>query len=347
MGIVSLRDRVERLLERLWSQPLEPLAWLIVWPLGLASIATRLAGRRRRRRSRAAPALPTVAIGNLHAGGTGKTQVALELCARTLVEGRSPAVVLRGYGGSERGPAVVGPSGDAARFGDEALLLARRCPGALVVVSRDRAAGIALAAGRGADLALLDDGLQQRDVEPSRNLVLFPAESPLGNGHLLPLGPLREPLGAMPRERLVWLHGEGAGEPPFEVDVRSVSVPVGLVPSGDLGAAPAPFAGLRILAFCGIARPARFFRTLEIGGAELAGRVAFGDHRRFRPAELVALAARAREAGAGALCCTEKDAVRLPSIELAVPILALRVCLRLISGEPSVRRIVGAARWPA
>ncbi len=338
----TLRDRVERAFEALWEGR-APIAFALLFvPLGLLALLTRWVGARRRRRSRQRPSIAVVSVGNLRVGGTGKTQVVLELCRRAEVSGLAPAVVLRGYGGSERGPVRVLPDADPDRMGDEPVLLARRRPGTLVVVSRDRWAGVELARAEGRKWIVLDDGLQQREVEPSRSVVVVPADSPLGNGWLLPLGPLREPPGSLGPGDLVWLHGDGPGEG-VKPAIRSRSRPVGVVPAGDLAAPPQPLAGQRVAAFSGIARAQRFRESLAAAGAQLALDWRLSDHRVFAADELQQAAQEAQRAGATALVCTEKDAVRLPpQLQLPLPLLALRVELEILAGEERIASLLEA-----
>ncbi len=333
-----LRDRLERFLEALWEGR-APLAFaLLALPLGLASLATRALSRPRRRRIRAKPALPVVSVGNISVGGTGKTQVALELCRRAESGALAPAVVLRGYGGTEPGPARV-EAPDAARFGDEAVLLARRLPETLVIVSRDRRAGVDLARALGARWAVLDDGRQQRALEPTREVLVLPAESPWGNGWLLPLGPLREPRTSLDGREVLWLHGEG--DAALEAPIRSRSRAVGFVPAGDLSAAPWPLPVGPVAAFAGIARPGRFFDSLERAGAVLVARWPLADHRVYGADELRRAAEHAGRAGATCLVCTEKDAVRLPrELALPLPIYALRVELAIERGGAAIESLL-------
>ena len=357
--IAKLRDRVERILEEIWYGRAPWTLALLFVPLGLASLAVRLGGAWRRRRPRAASPIPTVSIGNLLVGGSGKTQAVLELCRRAVARGIATAIVSRGYGGSERGPLEVPLDGLASRFGDEPVLVKRRFPGAVVIVARDRAAGARLAAERGGRLLILDDGLQQRSLEPGRSAVLFPGECPLGNGFLLPLGPLREPPSRLAAGDLIWVHGEGEGRPPREAQIRSRTVAVGLVDARRLDGPTRAVAGRSVAAFSGIARPERFFRTLEGAGARILLRSSRGDHRSFSRAELEAFAEAARALGAEALVCTEKDAVRLPPEEggsadrraeaagpkhfleeLPLPLWALRVELRIELGEARVEELL-------
>jgi tetraacyldisaccharide 4'-kinase len=337
---LHFRDRLEAALEALWYGR-APRAWriLLFGPLALASCFFRLgAARRRRRPFKHRSNRPVVSVGNLCVGGSGKTQVVLYLCGRAVEAGLRPAALLRGYRGRERGPVEVPPDGPSDRFGDEAILLTRRCPGARIIVARDRSAGALLAERLGARWIVVDDGLQQRDLEPRRSVVVLGAESPLGNGHLLPLGPLRDPPSRLRDEDAIWLHGEGPGLPGLPARFRSRSVPLGSVPVEDLNASPRSLQGRRLGAFAGIARPERFLKSLESAGASIVIRWVCGDHRVFREKELRKAAETAERLGAEALVCTEKDAVRLPPGlgPLPLPLLALRVSLQLDHGEPEV-----------
>ncbi len=271
-----------------------------------------------------------IGVGNLAVGGTGKTQVVLALARQALASGRRVGIVTRGYRALEPGPAVVPSEGDALRFGDEPVLLARRLPEASIIVARDRAAGLALLTSRGCDLVLLDDGFQQTAVIPTRQVLVFGAESPLGNGSLLPLGPLRDPLSALRGDELVWLHGDAQGSILPRLDVRSRTVATADV-----------LRGRPIFAFAGIARPERFFRTLSEAGATVVGTARFADHRRLSGRELERLALRAVSLGAEVMVCTEKDEVRLPRATTALPVLALETRLEIVEGQAAVDRLLG------
>jgi len=343
---LRLRDRIEAGLEALWYGR---AAWswriLLFAPLWVASRFFRLgAARRRRRPYQHRSSRPVVSVGNMCVGGTGKTQVVLYLCERAVQAGLRPAVLLRGYRGRESGPVEVPRDATPERFGDEALLLMRRCPQARILVARDRAAGAVLAERLGAQWIVLDDGLQQRALEPTHSVVVLAAESPLGNGSMLPLGPLRDPPSRLRAEDAIWLHGEGRGLAGFPPAFRSHSVPLGWVPAEDLAKPPASLKGRKLGVFAGIARPERFVRSVESAGASVVAQWLCGDHRVFAKDELRVAAETARALGADALVCTEKDAVRLPSglESLPLPVLALRVALELDLGEPRL-----SALWSA
>ncbi len=255
-------------------------------------------------RPRRAP-VPVVCVGNAVAGGAGKTPVALSIAALLKAMGRRPGFLTRGYGGRLKGPVVVDPSHHEARdVGDEPLLLAEA---ALTVVAGDRPAGAALAVERGAEVIVMDDGLQNPSLEKDLSLLVVDGGFGFGNLRVMPAGPLREPLeAALSRADAAVILG------PDSVGVRT------LLPDGlpVLEARLAPIAettlsNQRVLAFAGIGRPQRFFETLRALNCELVEARAYADHHRFDPDDIMRLVEKA--AGAGALpVTTAKDYVRLP-----------------------------------
>lgn len=278
------------------SRLLQPLGWAVA---GAASI--------RRAASRPAKAsVPVLCVGNLVAGGQGKTPTALALAASLVARGRKPAFLTRGYGGTLAGPLVVDPARhEASAVGDEALLLARA---ALTILAHDRPAGAALAVAHGADLVIMDDGFQNPSLAKDLSLLVIDGGYGFGNGRLLPAGPLREPIASgLARAQGVVLIGADetgvAARLPRDMTVLRAR----LVP-----AEPNAFRCRRVLAFAGIGRPEKFFATLLAQGAELVGRHGFADHHRYDDATLDALLAEARNAGAVPVT-TEKDSVRLPA----------------------------------
>lgn len=260
------------------------------------------------RRRTAAPrsvAAPVICVGNLVAGGAGKTPVALALAKRLLAHGRTVHFLSRGYGGRERGPLRVDPKRHAAAdVGDEPLLLARAAP---AWIARDRAAGAAAAVQAGAQVVVMDDGFQNHDLAKDLSLLVVDGVYGFGNGRVMPAGPLREPLaGGLERaDAVVLMEPDECGVerllPPSLPLLRAALEPAGT----------AIHAGRRVLAFAGIARPEKFFATLEAMGFRIAGQRAFPDHHPYSESEIAALIAEARRADA-VLMTTEKDAVRLP-----------------------------------
>ena len=284
-----------------WYKP-PGIAAALLAPAGAAwEAAARL------RRAVARPyraSVPVICVGNLVAGGSGKTPVVLSLADLLVGKAVAVHVVTRGYGGSLAGPVRVDPEQhDAAAVGDEALLLATRAP---CWAARDRAAGIAAAVEAGAAVILLDDGFQNPTVAKDLSLVVVDAEYGFGNGRLIPAGPLREPIPAgLARADAVVLLGDGRG--PAELHDAPCSVLRGeLVPQeGER------FNGARLVAFAGIGRPEKFFAALRRVGAELVIAQPFADHHRYREAEIARLRETAMRGGAR-LVTTAKDRVRLP-----------------------------------
>lgn len=284
--------------------------------------------------------VPVISVGNLTAGGTGKTPVVSWLARRLSALGRRPAVVSRGYGGrAGRGPLVVsrgeGPLCAAETCGDEPYLLSRLLPGIPILVGADRHRTASSAAEEGADVVLLDDGFQHRRLHRDLDIVLIDGDSPFGNGRLIPAGPLREPPGQLARAGLVLITRVGPGESRPELQRRirahhpSVRIllaghrPVGWIDASGRRV-PAPE---RALAFCGVGSPEVFRRDLMDQGLDLVAFHAFGDHHRYRDEEWRRLREAARRSGAS-LVTTEKDIVRLgPQAAAAedVPLVALRI----------------------
>jgi tetraacyldisaccharide 4'-kinase len=303
-------------------------------------------------RRRSAP-VPVVSVGNLSAGGTGKTPLVETLARFFADEGFRPAVVSRGYGRKSRGPVVVSDGRtvepDPERTGDEPLLLARRLPGVPVIAAEDRALGARLAAGAyGCTLVLLDDGFQHRGLRRDADVVVLRRDRPLGNGRLLPAGPLREPVSALGRAHLVAWTGAGA-EPDLargRAAIRTRIEPVGWIghvfPVPESGRGPElPTDAFRhrfVFSFSGIGNPDSFARTLAGMEIESAGTAVFPDHHRYSERDLVRLAERSETRGAVAVVTTEKDLVRIvrpwPGV---LPLYGLRIRTEVEGGAGALR----------
>jgi len=251
-------------------------------------------------------ARPVVCVGNLTAGGAGKTPVALALARALRLRGMAPHFLTRGYGGSMAGPLRVDPAKHGFReVGDEALLLAAEAPS---WVARDRPAGGRRAVAAGADLVIMDDGLQNPSLVKDLSLLVIDGGYGLGNGRVMPAGPLREPLAeALLRVAAVVLVGADACGMAERFEAHLPLLKAELVPD----ARARELAGKKVLAFAGIGRPAKFFATLEALGCRLAAASAFADHHAYSPDDIMRLVEAAAAAGAE-LVTTEKDLVRFP-----------------------------------
>ena len=275
------------------SVALAPLGWLY----GAATRARLAVGRPYR-----AP-VPVFGVGNLTAGGTGKTPTVVAILSRLAERGIEAHAVTRGHGGTEKGPLRVDPVAHRAdAVGDEPLLLSAHAP---TWVARDRAAGVRAAVEAGARAVVLDDGHQNPSVAKDLSIVVVDAEAGFGNGRMIPAGPLREPVRTgLARADAVLLIGEG------EVALPGYD---GLVLRGRLRPrfSGISLSGARVFAFCGIGRPEKFFDTVRAAGAVVVDSESFPDHHRYAPRMVERLLARADGQGLMAVT-TEKDMVKLP-----------------------------------
>jgi tetraacyldisaccharide 4'-kinase len=250
--------------------------------------------------------VPVVCIGNLVAGGAGKTPVAIAVARHLIGRGVAVHFLSRGYGGTLAGPVRVVPgTHDAAAVGDEPLLLAGVAP---CWIAKDRVAGALAAAADGAKVIVMDDGHQNASLRKTVSMVVVDGEAGFGNGRILPAGPLREPVAAgLARADAAVVIGEDragvAGRSPAGLPILHGT----LEPKEDSLA----LSGETVFGFAGIGRPAKFRATLEELGCTMAGWREFPDHHPYRRAEIEAILRDSGTAGAIAVT-TEKDAVRLP-----------------------------------
>ncbi len=277
------------------------------------------------------PGIPVICVGNLTAGGSGKTPVALAIADMLREKGHKPYFLTRGYGGRERGPALASRGHSAAMMGDEALLLARTAP---TIVARDRAAGARLAKEKGATVLVMDDGHQNFTLRKNLSLVVVDAQTGFGNGFQIPAGPLREPVTqGVARADAAVLVGDGA---PDLAGFRGPVLHAHLVADG--GA----LVDRPVFAFAGIGRPEKFIASLEASGAKVIGSCFFADHHPYSEDEILELKAIGGEA---LLVTTEKDFVRL-SIASREGIKVLKVSARFDDAAAMERLLDSAAPRP-
>lgn len=243
--------------------------------------------------------VPVICIGNLSVGGSGKTPVAIAVARLLGQQGAKAAFLSRGYGRKTRGGLVVDAKlHNASTAGDEALLLARIAP---TIVSVDRAAGARIAEDIGAQIIIMDDGYQNFSLHKDLSIVVVDGETGLGNGRIVPAGPLRE----TPRE------GLGRADAIVVMGNGDPALPgfTGTVLRARLNAAER-LDNRRVVAFAGIGRPEKFFTTLREAGALVVEAHGFADHHVYARPEIARLRDRATQANA-TLITTEKDFVRL------------------------------------
>jgi len=279
------------------SALLAPAGWLY----GLAT-RLRIAAARPWR----AP-VKVLCVGNLVAGGAGKTPVALSLGARLKKRDVKIHFLGCGYGGETAGPLRVDAKvHDAAMVGDEALLLARHAP---TWIARDRIAGVRAAAAD-ADVVILDDGLQDPSVAKDLSVLVVDGGYGFGSRRVIPAGPLREPVEAgLSRVHAVVVIGADEAGVVGDAAVRARGLPI-LKATVAPGPEAARLKGQPVVAFAGIGRPEKFIATLESIGCKVVSAHTFADHYRFADGDIQRLKSDARERKAR-LVTTEKDAVRL------------------------------------
>ncbi|MGY4315776.1 tetraacyldisaccharide 4'-kinase [Bradyrhizobium sp. JR3.5] len=253
--------------------------------------------------------IPVICVGNYHVGGAGKTPTVLALAKLLRELDERPVVLSRGYGGRLAGPVKVDRDRHtAADVGDEPLMMAATLP---VVVSRDRASGLPLARAQDASVILMDDGFQNPSVLKDSCLIVIDGTRGVGNGRVIPAGPLRAPLSPqLERTDALIVVGEGSAAQKIAADLASRGKPILPAHLRPDEASWSALRGQRVLAFAGIGDPARFFNTLRASGVDVVRNRAFPDHHAFTKDEIEQLVADGRS-DALTLVTTEKDLARL------------------------------------
>lgn len=252
--------------------------------------------------------LPVICIGNLTAGGAGKTPAAMAVARMLQQDGVKPLFLTRGYGGTKKIPHIVDPNLDSAGdVGDEALLLARVAP---TIVAANRAKGARLAEGMNVHVIIMDDGFQNPSLAKDYALLVIDKAKGVGNGRVMPAGPLRAKVEAqLARAQAIVAVGSGNAADRIVGEAKALGLPIfdaEIVPKDKTGW----LTQKPLVAFAGIGNPGKFFETIESLGGHLEHRIEYPDHYTYTRSDaerLLKLAADAR----AELVTTEKDLVRL------------------------------------
>ncbi|MDP2410435.1 MAG: tetraacyldisaccharide 4'-kinase [Pseudolabrys sp.] len=317
-----------------WEEP--GLRSALLSPFGMMYGAV---SAKRMQKAGARCGVPVLCVGNFTLGGAGKTPTAIMIAQMLTAEGLKPFCLTRGYGGSIAGPKRVDLETDsAATVGDEALLLARTAP---TIVARDRVAGANAAVAAGADVIVMDDGLQNGSLAKDFSLAVVDARRGIGNGCVFPAGPLRAPLDAqLRRSDALLVIGDGAGADGIAAAAPHLTIFRGrLMPDQ---AAIASLQARKVLAFAGIGDPEKFFATAIGAGLNVVQRRSFADHHRYNGEEAGDLIMQAEHDGLS-LLTTEKDRARMAGDPLLAALAAkshvLPVTLAVNEGD-ALRRLV-------
>lgn len=281
--------------------------------------------------------LPVISVGNIVAGGTGKTPF-VRLLAQELLKIGKVAILSRGY------RSAIEKSGKVARldahstpevFGDEPVFLLRKLEKALVFVGKKRLQSIKEAAAQGAEIIILDDGMQHRKLARDLEIVVMDGQDPFGKGFYLPRGFLRDSPKRLREIDFIVVNFAGNEEQwsAVKTEIKKYSsapiigVRLKVMNSREIK-------GKKVGTFCGIARPHRFVKTVVEEGAKVVESITALDHASFSQKELSLFSERCKEQGADLLVCTEKDAIKFSvPLELSLPVITLKTELKIFSGE--------------
>ena len=261
--------------------------------------------------------IPVICIGNVTAGGTGKTPVSIAIASLLQKKQKKVFFVSRGYGGKLKNIKVDGTKHSAAEVGDEPLLLAQQAP---VIVNADRVAGAQKAQQEGAQLILMDDGFQNPGLHKDLSFLVFDGNSGIGNGRCIPSGPLRETLkDGLKRAQGIIILGE---------DKQNIAQQVGNLPVfyGKITATPLLLDNKNVIAFAGIGKPEKFYKSLQEQGFNIIKTFNFGDHHQYTRPELENLLHEAHYFNTE-LVTTTKDYVKIPTdLQKHFHVLKVDVC---------------------
>ncbi len=292
------------------------------------------------------PRAHVISIGNITAGGTGKTPCTILLAE--LLSKKRVAILLRGYHSQSESEGAVRVTAQQSfhTVGDEAALLYKRIPNAAIYVGKKRTRSAEQAVKEGAEVLIMDDGFQHLAIERDIDICLVDATNPFGHGFLLPRGLLREPLSALRYADIVCITRAEQDTTLLQQKIKTITQsPIivtrmkveGLFDQDDHPVACAPAAPVAL--FSGIGNPKSFYESASSLGLHIVLRYELADHEAIEEALLQELAEKACSVGAQFLVCTEKDRVKLEKIALPLPVVTLRIAMEVIEGQEVLQRI--------
>ncbi len=295
-----------------------------------------------------------ISVGNLSAGGTGKTPFTIYICGLLKDKGFKPAVVTRGYKGASEGSTCVVSDGKSPLMtpsdaGDEAVLLSKNLPGVPVVMGSNRyEAGMLAVKSFGVDVVVLDDGYQHLTLKRDLNILLMDAAHPFGNGYTIPLGYLREPAVAAGRaDMIVLTRCDSAGPrpavlPPGVPVAKAVYRPSSIYNVWDNRVVgPEELSGRSVFPVAAVADPASFPLILNGLNAKILKGKFYPDHHLYNRNDMSEITAEAMERGADFVVVTEKDAVKLSALGPAdIPFLAFGIKMEIIEGSSTIEGLL-------
>lgn len=333
---------------------------MLSWPYQVIVFARNWAFDNGWKRRYTPPVPVVISIGNIVAGGTGKTPVTLAL-AQQFADKYSIAILSRGYRSKAENlaePIVLsrgeGPIHPPAFCGDEPFLLSENIPQAVVIVGKDRHKASDMAAQAGAQLILLDDGMQHRHLDRDYEIVVMDGHDPFGKGHFLPRGFLREGLSSLSRADLIVLNHVRDSDH-YHTVVKQIACHAKAKVVGTkiqvagiwnlLGKRVGSLSGMKVAVFCGIAHPEYFQETVKGLGGEIVCQYIVPDHREFPLEDFREFADEALDAGVEWLLCTEKDKVRLDkSLMGDYPIAWIQMSLLVVEGHEAWNTFLDKAK---
>lgn len=308
-----MRAGIENWLSGRWYGTQQPSWYLRLLEPVYRSVFQRAQQKGQDKTVRYRPDLPLIVVGNITVGGSGKTPLVIRLCQLALEMNLKPGIVSTGYGRQSRDTVLVQADSDTSLCGDEPVMMARRT-GVPVVVSAKRTDAVKRLCDMGVDLIFSDDGLQQADLDRDIEICVVDGDRGLGNGHLIPAGPLRESAERLKLVDFVVCNGEW-DERPGGVNVSVMYLEPGVLRSLDESESCSVdqfrhnYAGIAIHAIAGIGNPVRFFRMLERLDIKATAQ-GFPDHHAYSNKDFDSIS------DGSVIIMTEKDAVKCRSLGL-------------------------------